>query len=167
MTIKQLQAVADGCDCRLPLHGYCGVVHHRGLRGDAVCARHGRDPGAVGCGGRDEAAGGTFAFILFAAGLFNASLFAASILPLSTAYTVCEGMGFESGLDKSFSEAPFFYWFYTVLIAPGAGVVLWPNFPLVKVTILVAGAERRAAAGDHDLHAEADQQAGADGQAHQ
>ena len=78
---------------------------------------------------------GEYAFILFAAGLFNASLFAASILPLSTAYTVCEGMGFESGLDKSFSEAPAFYWLYTLLIAAGAGVVLWPNFPLVKVII--------------------------------
>jgi NRAMP (natural resistance-associated macrophage protein)-like metal ion transporter len=79
---------------------------------------------------------GQYAFILFAAGLFNASLFAASILPLSTAYTVCEGMGFESGLDKSFREAPAFYWLYTLLIAAGAAVVLWPNFPLVKVTIL-------------------------------
>jgi NRAMP (natural resistance-associated macrophage protein)-like metal ion transporter len=79
---------------------------------------------------------GDFAFILFAAGLFNASLFAASILPLSTAYTVCEGMGFESGVDKSFSEAPFFYWLYTLLIALGAGVVLIPNFPLVRVVIL-------------------------------
>jgi NRAMP (natural resistance-associated macrophage protein)-like metal ion transporter len=79
---------------------------------------------------------GEYAFILFAAGLFNASLFAASILPLSTAYTVCEGMGFESGLDKRFSEAPVFYWLYTLLIVAGAGMVLWPNFPLVKVTIL-------------------------------
>src|SRR5271155_5726224 len=79
---------------------------------------------------------GDYAFILFAAGLFNASLFAASILPLSTAYTVCEGMGFESGVDKTFSEAPFFYWFYTLLIVVGAGIVLTPNFPLVKVIIL-------------------------------
>jgi Mn2+/Fe2+ NRAMP family transporter len=79
---------------------------------------------------------GEFAFILFAAGLFNASVFSASILPLSTAYTVCEGMGFESGLDKSLKEAPFFYWFYTALIVLGAGVVLWPDFPLVKVIIL-------------------------------
>jgi len=79
---------------------------------------------------------GRFAFILFAAGLFNASLFAASILPLSTAYTVCEGMGFESGLDKTFSEAPFFYWFYTLLIAFGAGMVLIPNFPMLQVAIL-------------------------------
>jgi NRAMP (natural resistance-associated macrophage protein)-like metal ion transporter len=79
---------------------------------------------------------GNYAFILFAAGLFNASLFAASILPLSTAYTVCEGLGFESGLDKSFSEAKFFYWFYSLLIAFGAAVVLIPNFPLVRITIL-------------------------------
>jgi NRAMP (natural resistance-associated macrophage protein)-like metal ion transporter len=79
---------------------------------------------------------GDFAFILFAAGLFNASLFAASILPLSTAYTVCEGLGFESGVDKGFKEAPFFYWLYTLLIVFGAGLVLVPNFPLVKVVIL-------------------------------
>jgi NRAMP (natural resistance-associated macrophage protein)-like metal ion transporter len=79
---------------------------------------------------------GDFAFILFAAGLFNASIFSASILPLSTAYTVCEGMGFESGLDKSLKEAPFFYWFYTLLIALGAGIVLWPNFPLMKMIVL-------------------------------
>jgi NRAMP (natural resistance-associated macrophage protein)-like metal ion transporter len=79
---------------------------------------------------------GDFAFILFAAGLFNASLFAASILPLSTAYTVCEGLGFESGVDKGFKEAPFFYWLYTLLIVMGAGLVLIPNFPLVKVVIL-------------------------------
>jgi len=79
---------------------------------------------------------GDFAFILFAAGLFNASLFAASILPLSTAYTVCEGMGFESGVDKSFKEAPFFYWLYTGLIVLGAGLVLIPNFPLVRFVLL-------------------------------
>ena len=79
---------------------------------------------------------GDYAFILFAAGLFNASLFAASILPLSTAYTVCEGLGLESGLDKSWKQAPFFYWFYTLLIAAGASVVLIPNFPLVSTAIL-------------------------------
>lgn len=79
---------------------------------------------------------GQYAFILFAAGLFNASLFAASILPLSTAYTVCEGLGLESGLDKSFKEARFFYGFYTLLLAGGAGIVLIPNFPLVKFAIL-------------------------------
>jgi len=78
---------------------------------------------------------GQYAFILFAAGLFNASLFAACILPLSTAYTVCEGLGFESGLDKSFKDAKFFYWFYTLLLAMGAAVVLIPNFPLINVII--------------------------------
>jgi len=79
---------------------------------------------------------GDYAFILFAAGLFNASLFAASILPLSTAYTVCEGLGLESGLDKSFKEARFFYWFYSLLLAAGAAIVLIPNFPLVRFSIL-------------------------------
>jgi Mn2+/Fe2+ NRAMP family transporter len=79
---------------------------------------------------------GPYAFLLFAFGLFNASLFAASILPLSTAYTVCEGLGLESGVDKSFEEAPVFYWLYTLLIAGGAGIVLIPNFPMVKVVIL-------------------------------
>jgi Mn2+/Fe2+ NRAMP family transporter len=79
---------------------------------------------------------GQYAYILFSAGLFNASLFAASILPISTAYTVCEGMGFESGVDKKFSEAPVFYWLYTVLIAVGAGVILLPKIQLVKISVL-------------------------------
>ncbi len=79
---------------------------------------------------------GQYGFILFAAGLFNASLFAASILPLSTAYTVCEGLGFESGLDRSYREAKLFYWLYSLLIVLGAAVVLIPNFPLVRVIIL-------------------------------
>src|SRR5580700_5609231 len=79
---------------------------------------------------------GDYAFVLFAFGLFNASLFAASILPLSTAYTVCEGLGVESGLDKSFREAKFFYWLYSSLLFAGAAVVLIPNFPLVKFSVL-------------------------------
>ena len=78
---------------------------------------------------------GDYAYILFALGLFNASLFAASILPLSTAYTVCEGLGFESGVGQKFSEAPVFYWLYTILIVAGAGVILLPNFPLIPITI--------------------------------
>src|SRR5450755_853405 len=86
---------------------------------------------------------GDYAYILFAVGLFNASLFAASILPLSTAYTVCEGMGFESGVGKKFREAPVFYWLYTLLIAAGAGLILLPQFarqgsgssPLIKVQL--------------------------------
>ena len=77
-----------------------------------------------------------YAYILFAVGLFNASFFAASILPLSTAYTVCEGLGFESGLDRTFRQAPFFYWLYTALIAGGAAVVMIPNLPLVTVSVL-------------------------------
>jgi NRAMP (natural resistance-associated macrophage protein)-like metal ion transporter len=79
---------------------------------------------------------GEYAYLLFAAGLFNASLFAASILPISTAYAVCEGLGLESGLDKQFHEAPAFYWLYTALIVFGAGVLLLPRFPLFPVMVL-------------------------------
>lgn len=78
---------------------------------------------------------GSYAFLLFAFGLFNASFFAASVLPISTAYTVCEGLGFESGIDRSFAQAPFFYWLYTLLIVGGGAVVLIPDFPLVQFSI--------------------------------
>ena len=79
---------------------------------------------------------GEYAYLLFAFGLFNASLFAASILPISTAYAVCEGMGLESGLDKRFHEAPAFYWLYTLLIVLGAGAVLLPGFSLIRVMVV-------------------------------
>jgi len=78
---------------------------------------------------------GQYAYLLFSAGLFNASFFAACILPLSTVFTVCEGLGFESGVDKRFREAPEFYWLFTLLVVLGAGVILWPNFPLVKMIL--------------------------------
>ena len=79
---------------------------------------------------------GKYAFLLFSAGLFNASIFAASILPLSTAYTVCEGLGFEAGVNRRMGEAPIFYTLYTLLIVVGAGVVLIPGFPLVRMIVL-------------------------------
>ncbi len=78
---------------------------------------------------------GQYAYLLFSAGLFNASFFAACILPLSTVYTVCEGLGFESGVDKRMDQAPIFYWLYTLLVVFGAGIILWPNFPLVKMIL--------------------------------
>ena len=79
---------------------------------------------------------GRYAYALFAGGLLFSSLFASSILPLSTAYTVCEGLGLESGVDHDFDEAPTFYWMYTLLIALGAGVVLIPDFPIVPMILL-------------------------------
>src|SRR5580700_11349788 len=78
---------------------------------------------------------GKFAPALFALGLINASVLSAAILPLATAYNVCEGLGFESGVEKQFSEAPIFYWLYTLLIGCGAGFVLIPNMPLLKVIL--------------------------------
>jgi NRAMP (natural resistance-associated macrophage protein)-like metal ion transporter len=76
---------------------------------------------------------GRYCAALFAFGLLNASLFAASILPLSTAFVVCEAMGWENGVDKKFSEAPQFYGLYTMLILLGAGIVLLPRIPLFPV----------------------------------
>jgi len=78
---------------------------------------------------------GKWAGLTFALGLLNASLFAATILPLSTAHVICEGLGFEAGLDHKFREAPAFYWLYTILILVGAGIVLLPHAPLWKIAI--------------------------------
>jgi NRAMP (natural resistance-associated macrophage protein)-like metal ion transporter len=78
---------------------------------------------------------GDFAFILFAAGLLNASVFAACILPLSTSYTVCEGLGFEAGVNRTFREAPIFYGLFTFLIVVGAGVILIPGVPLIPIIL--------------------------------
>lgn len=80
--------------------------------------------------------GGQYASILFSFGLLNASVFAASILPLSTAYTVCESLGFESGLTKKFREAPTFYGLYTALLVIGSVIILLPRMPLVKIAVM-------------------------------
>jgi Mn2+/Fe2+ NRAMP family transporter len=76
---------------------------------------------------------GKFAALLFALGLLNAAVFTASILPLSTAYYVCEAFGFERGVDHRFSEAPIFYSFYLALIVVGAGIVIIPGAPLLGI----------------------------------
>jgi len=80
-----------------------------------------------------EPLAGRYASVLFAIGLLNASLFAASVLPLSTAYTVCEAFGFESGVDKRFMEAPIFFTLYLVIIVLGALPVLVPHAPLLTM----------------------------------
>ncbi len=79
---------------------------------------------------------GNYCFALFAFGLLNASLFAASILPLSTAYTICEAMGWENGVSKRFHDAPHFYSLYTAMIVIGAAVILIPKIPLITVMLV-------------------------------
>jgi Mn2+/Fe2+ NRAMP family transporter len=76
---------------------------------------------------------GKYCTYLFAFGLLNASLFAASILPLSTTYLICEGLGWEVGIDKKFVEAPQFYGFYSLMIFLGAGLILYPGLPLIPI----------------------------------
>jgi Mn2+/Fe2+ NRAMP family transporter len=79
---------------------------------------------------------GKYATWLFSFGLFNASFFAAAILPLSTAYYVCESFGWESGVDRKYGEAKQFYWLYSSILAVGALVVLVPRLPLVRIMLV-------------------------------
>lgn len=79
---------------------------------------------------------GIYASQLFAVGLFFAAFLGACILPISTAYFICEGFGLESGINKSFQEAPQFYGILTFLIAIGALILLIPNIPLIPLFII-------------------------------
>jgi Mn2+/Fe2+ NRAMP family transporter len=83
-----------------------------------------------------EPVAGRYCAWLFAFGLFNASMFASSILPLSTAYTVCEAFGWESSLDKKFPEAPQFYGLYCFIILIGGLFILVPSLPLVPIMFI-------------------------------
>jgi Mn2+/Fe2+ NRAMP family transporter len=76
---------------------------------------------------------GDYAAWLFAFGLLNASLFAASILPISTAYTICEAFGWESSLNRKFLEAPQFYGLYSLMVFLGAGIIILPDMPLITI----------------------------------
>lgn len=82
-----------------------------------------------------EPLAGRFAEVLFGFGLFNASLLSAAILPMSSAYIICEGLGFEAGVDRSPSEAPWFYGSFTFFIVFGAAFVLL-NVPLVTIALI-------------------------------
>jgi NRAMP (natural resistance-associated macrophage protein)-like metal ion transporter len=79
---------------------------------------------------------GQYASILFAFGFLNASLFAASILPLSTAYYVCESLGFEAGVSKGFREAPVFHGLYLGLIVLAVIIIMIPSVPLLTILYL-------------------------------
>ena len=72
---------------------------------------------------------------VFAFGLFIASIFSATILPIATAFYVCEAFGFEAGIDKKWKEAPQFYWLYTGIIVLGMIIILIPNAPLIAITL--------------------------------
>lgn len=78
---------------------------------------------------------GDFAGYVFAFGLFIASIFSATILPLATAFYVCEAFGFEAGIDKKWEEAPEFYVLYTAILIIAAAIILLPNAPLIAISI--------------------------------
>jgi NRAMP (natural resistance-associated macrophage protein)-like metal ion transporter len=78
---------------------------------------------------------GNLSSAVFAFGLFIASVFSATILPLATAFYVCEAFGFEAGIDKKWDEAPEFYWLYTSILVISALIILIPNAPLIQITL--------------------------------
>jgi len=78
---------------------------------------------------------GNLASEVFAFGLFIASIFSATILPLATAFYVCEAFGFEAGIDKKWNEAPEFYVLYTGILTLAALIILWPNAPLINISL--------------------------------
>lgn len=82
-----------------------------------------------------EPVAGAIAAQVFAFGLFVASIFASVILPVATAFYVCEAFGFEAGIDKKWNEAPQFYWLYTAIIIISAGIILIPNVPLIQISL--------------------------------
>jgi Mn2+/Fe2+ NRAMP family transporter len=79
---------------------------------------------------------GNYAFLIFAVCLANASLLGAIIVPLATSYYICEAMGWERGVNKTFREAPQFMWIYTFMIVIAVIVILIPNAPLVFLMVL-------------------------------
>lgn len=79
---------------------------------------------------------GKYASIMFAIGLFNAGLFSVCIIPLSTAYAVCEAFGWEQGVDRTYKQAPEFINIYTGMIIIGGALILWPKAPLVTIMVL-------------------------------
>lgn len=79
---------------------------------------------------------GRYAETLFGIGLFGASMLAAGVLPLATAYSISEALGFEKGVSRSFREAPIFLGTFTFLVAVGAAIAIVPNLPLIRVLLV-------------------------------
>jgi NRAMP (natural resistance-associated macrophage protein)-like metal ion transporter len=79
---------------------------------------------------------GRYAETLFGLGLFGASMLAAAVLPLATAYSISEALGFEKGVSRSFREAPIFLGTFTFLVTVGAAIAIVPNLPLFRVLLV-------------------------------
>ncbi len=83
-----------------------------------------------------EPLAGPYAKLLFAVGLFGASMLAAGVLPLATAYSISEALGFEKGVSRSFREAPIFIGIFSFLVLTGALVAIIPGLPLIRVLLV-------------------------------
>ena len=130
---RRLPVRPDGRDLRFHHRQHRGLLHHPALRRDDLSGRRSRSKAAKDAALALAPLAGKYCTWLFAFGLLNASLFAASILPLSTAYTICEAFGWESSVNRKFVEAPQFYGLYSLMIFLGAGIILFPNVPLISI----------------------------------
>ncbi len=99
-------------------------------------------PAGIEIAGAEDAAralaplAGPYAEMLFSIGLLSASLLAAAVLPLTSAYAICEAFGWESGLDRSWSEAPVFNGLYTFVIVASAAIILLPGLNLIAIMLV-------------------------------
>jgi Mn2+/Fe2+ NRAMP family transporter len=105
-----------------------------------ACASNLHDNGIVINEAKDAAMAlkplaGNISSFVFAFGLFIASIFSATILPLATAFYVCEAFGFEAGIDKKWNEAPEFYILYTIILILAVIIILIPNAPLISISL--------------------------------
>jgi NRAMP (natural resistance-associated macrophage protein)-like metal ion transporter len=78
---------------------------------------------------------GNYSYILLAVGLFGASLLACCVIPLSTAYAVCEAFGFESGVNNKIKEAPVFFGLFLFMLIISAVVILIPGISLITIIL--------------------------------
>jgi NRAMP (natural resistance-associated macrophage protein)-like metal ion transporter len=78
---------------------------------------------------------GDFAKYIFALGLLGASFLAAGVLPLTTCYSLTEGLGLENGVSKSWKQAPIFWGIFTILIAIGVLVAMIPDLPVISILL--------------------------------
>ena len=122
--------IVVGCICTVVVAFFIMVACASTLHENGIIINEAKDAALA-----LEPLAGKFSAHLFAFGLFVASVFSATILPLATAFFVCEAFGFEAGIDKKWEDAPEFYWLYTGILILSAAIILFPGAPLIAISI--------------------------------
>jgi Mn2+/Fe2+ NRAMP family transporter len=122
--------IVIGCVCTVTVAFFIMVACASTLHENGIVIEEAKDAALA-----LEPLAGQFASQVFAFGLFVASIFSATILPLATAFYVCEAFGFEAGIDKKWDEAPEFFVLYTSILVISAAIILIPNAPLIAISL--------------------------------